>query len=116
MIDLSNKRKELSLQRRAKRMKSRRGCDDKVMNFVVYKNVDSDNDYHYGKLLTSLDKIQTALYLDVSPYGHIATNELDWKKLLISPVDAKDIISIIQAKDDDGCREILLKNYPAWFF
>jgi len=65
--------------------------------YVVYKNDQDERKLHIGTLLTSIDKLEHVLYIDVIPMGHLVTRKLDWKNQHISSVNMEDVKGISQS-------------------
>jgi len=61
---------------------------------VLYKNKDDSMELHTGTLLTSLDKLEHVIYIDVIPLGHIETGELDWKNRHIQDVGMEYVVAV----------------------
>jgi hypothetical protein len=76
---------------------------------VFYKNKDDSMELHTGTLMTSLNKLENAIYCDVIPLGHIETGELDWKNRHIQDVGMEYVIAIAEN------REALENGLPEFF-
>ena len=58
---------------------------------VVYENKNDSMKLHYGELVTSVSKIENAIYLDIVPNGHVKTKQLDYKNLHIQSVPMEHV-------------------------
>jgi len=76
---------------------------------ILYKNKDDSMEFHIGTLITSIEKLETAIYCDVIPLGHIETGELDWKNRHIQDVGMEDVVAIAES------REVLEQAMPELF-
>ena len=65
--------------------------------YVLYENDQDEHKLHIGTLLTSVDKLENVLYIDVIPMGHLVTREPDWKNSHISSVNMEDVKGISQS-------------------
>jgi len=66
--------------------------------------------FHTGTLLTSVDKLEHAIYLDVMPLGHVEIGELDWKNRHIQDVGMEDVVAIADSREalEQGMPEVFL--------
>jgi len=62
--------------------------------YVIYENEQDEMKLHIGTLLTSVDKLDHVLYVDVIPLGHLVTRKLDWKNSHISSIGMEDVKGI----------------------
>jgi hypothetical protein len=76
---------------------------------VLYKNKDDSMELHTGTLMTSIEKLETAIYCDVIPLGHIETGELDWKNRHIQDVGMEYVLAIA------ANQEALERGMPEYF-
>jgi len=51
-------------------------------------------EFHTGTLITSTEKLETAINCSVIPLGHIEAGELDWKKRDIQDVGMECVVGI----------------------
>jgi len=63
--------------------------EDEGNLYVIYENDQDEMKLHIGILLTSVDKLETALYVDLQPLGDLVNRKLDWKNQHISSVDSR---------------------------
>jgi len=68
--------------------------EDEGNLYVVYENDQDEMKLHIGILLTSVDKLDHVLYIDVIPMGNISTREMDWKNSHISSIGMEDVKGI----------------------
>jgi hypothetical protein len=77
--------------------------------FVAYKNKNDNYEIHIGEVLTSVDNIKSAIYIDIIPDGHLVTHEKDWKNTHIDSIEAKDVLCFAD------CTESFKEHFPELF-
>ena len=78
--------------------------------FLVYKNVNDDMKFHYGRLLTNPHNIsENTIYVDVSPMGTLKEKQLDWKNQHISSIGVEHCVCLVETE------ELIRKHLPEHF-
>ncbi len=63
---------------------------------VLYKNTNEDMELYYGELISSVEKLESAIYISIGENKSLRSGMHDWKKLHINEVYVSDIVALYE--------------------
>jgi len=64
--------------------------------YLVFKNTNEHNELYYGRLMTSPEKLEYVVYVDILDTLSLKEHEPDWKNGWVNSVSTEDIVGIYE--------------------